>query len=137
LFRIHRFASRELMPCLSAQYERQDYAGNRSQHPDQQTGVPVPLPALFAVGTLQTVYDTHPHIGPVLPACGYSDEQVCDLVETIRIAAPDFIVDTSPARLPQLTVLPAPCVRVRDRFQQLDGPDLLPLVLTKVAAWTA
>jgi predicted GTPase len=93
-------------------------------------------PRLFAVGTLQTVYDAYPHIGPVLPACGYSDEQVRDLVETIRIAAPELIVDASPARLQQLTVLPAPCVRVRYRFQQLDGPDLLPLVLSKVAACT-
>jgi predicted GTPase len=91
-------------------------------------------PRSVAVGTLQAVYAAHPHIGPVLPACGYSDEQVHDLVETIRAAAPDLIIDASPARLQELTDLPAPCVRVRYRFRQLDGPDLLPLVLSKVAA---
>lgn len=88
----------------------------------------------FAVGSLRGVYAEYPHIGPVLPACGYSDAQVRDLAETIRAAAPDVVVDASPARLDHLMDLALPIVRVRYRFRQLDGPDLLSLVRSKIKA---
>ena len=41
-------------------------------------------PRPYAVGSLREVYEKYPHIGHVLPAMGYSEDQVKDLEETIR-----------------------------------------------------
>ena len=41
-------------------------------------------PRPYAVGSLREVYEKYPHIGKVLPAMGYSEDQIKDLEETIR-----------------------------------------------------
>jgi predicted GTPase len=85
-------------------------------------------PRPFAVGTLREAFAAYPHIGPVLPALGYSEDQRSELRETLRRAAPDVVVDASPARLDRLFDLGIPIARVRYRFQQRSGPDLFEMV---------
>lgn len=85
-------------------------------------------PRPFAVGTIRTSFEAYPHIGPVLPALGYSEAQRAELAETIRSASPDVIVDASPARLDRVLELGVPTVRVRYAFAQKAGPDLFELV---------
>ncbi len=90
-------------------------------------------PRGFAVGSIAEVYAKYPHIGPVLPALGYSDAQRAELQESIRRSAVDFVLDASPARLDRVLRLNIPIIRVRYRFEQRSGPLLLPLVEAAIA----
>lgn len=90
-------------------------------------------PRPFAVGSIADAFARHPHIGPVLPALGYSEEQRRELSETIRRCGAEAIVDASPSRLDRFLTLPAPVVRVGYSFRQVSGPPLLDLVDAAVA----
>lgn len=85
-------------------------------------------PRPHAVGSIARAYHDHPHIGAVLPALGYSEAQRNELAETIRAAAPDVVVDASPAGLERALSLTVPVARVRYEFEQRSGPPLLDIV---------
>ncbi|MGF1469049.1 MAG: GTPase [Sandaracinaceae bacterium] len=99
----------------------------------ERAGATVLDPRPFAVGTVADAYRDYPHLGPVLPALGYSETQRSELAATIRRAEPEVVVDGSPARLDRLLRLEVPVVRVRYRFAQRAGPDLF----ATVDAWLA
>jgi predicted GTPase len=82
-------------------------------------------PRPHAVGSIAAAYRAFPHLGAVLPALGYSEAQRAELAATLRACAPDAVVDASPARLGRVLRLDIPVVRVRYRFVQRSGPDLL------------
>ena len=82
-------------------------------------------PRPFAGGTLAEAFRRYPHIGPVLPALGYSPAQRRELEDCIARSRPDVVLDASPSRLDRFLRLPAPVVRVRYRFEQRSGPPLL------------
>jgi predicted GTPase len=90
-------------------------------------------PRPFAVGSIAQAYAAYPHMGPVLPALGYSAEQRRELVETIARSGAEALVDASPSRLDRFLAFPVPVVRVRYRFAQRSGPPLLELVTAAVA----
>ncbi len=91
-------------------------------------GAEVVDPRPFAVGTLREAFDAFPHIGPVLPALGYSEEQRRELTKTLIAAEPDVVLDASPARLERVLTLPMPVVGVTYELVQVSGPSLLGLV---------
>lgn len=96
----------------------------------QQIGVSEIIdPRSAATGMIASVFQEYPHIRAVLPACGYSSEQLGDLEQTIRNAKPDVIIDASPAGIERLIALPSPVVRVRYRFLQTRGRPLEERVL--------
>jgi len=73
-------------------------------------------PRPYAMGSLKEVYDRYPHIGLVLPAMGYSDEQVKDLEETIRRSPCDALVIATPMDLRRKIIIDQPTVRVSYDF---------------------
>jgi predicted GTPase len=75
----------------------------------------------------------YPHLGPVLPALGYSAAQRRELRETIARSGADVVVDASPSRLDRFLDLPMPIARVRYRFEQRSGPLLLDIVAAAIA----
>jgi predicted GTPase len=81
-------------------------------------------PRPYAVGSLQQVYKKYPHIGHVLPAMGYSEEQVKELEETIRGCPCDAVVIATPMDLRRIIKINQPTVRVSYDFDV----DLAPLV---------
>jgi predicted GTPase len=81
-------------------------------------------PRPYAVGSLKEVYARYPHIGHVLPAIGYSEEQIRDLEETIRRSECDAVVVATPVNLEQRIRIDQPTVRVSYDFDV----DLHPLV---------
>lgn len=85
-------------------------------------------PRPHAVGSIAATLAKYTHVTEILPAMGYSDEQRADLAETVRRAAPDVVVDASPARVARLLGIDLPVVEVDYRFSQRSGPDLLDLV---------
>jgi predicted GTPase len=56
-------------------------------------------PRPWAVGSLREVYEAYPHIGAVLPAMGYGDDQLADLAATIAATPCDVVVSGTPIDL--------------------------------------
>ncbi len=69
-------------------------------------------PRPYAVGSLRETYRTFPHIGPVLPALGYSASQRDDLSETISRVPADVVVVATPVDLRRLVPIDKPTVKV-------------------------
>lgn len=86
-----------------------------------------------AVGSIAKCFAEYTHMDRVLPAIGYSEGQRAELKKTIERCAPDVVIDASPARIGKLLQLEVPLVRVRYRFVQRSGPDLLERVAAFVA----
>jgi len=81
-------------------------------------------PRPYAVGSLREVYKNYPHIGRVVPAMGYSEEQIKDLEDTIRRSVCDVVVVATPTDLAKKIKIDQAIVRVSYDF----NVDLLPLV---------
>ena len=69
-------------------------------------------PRPHAVGSLKEVYEQYPHIGRVLPAMGYSEQQIKDLEDTIRRCVCDAVVIATPMDLRRKIRIDQPTVRV-------------------------
>ena len=59
-------------------------------------------PRPFATGTIAGLFAHYPHLGPVLPAMGYSDEQLAELAATIDACECDVVVTGTPIDLSRL-----------------------------------
>jgi predicted GTPase len=81
-------------------------------------------PRPYVVGSLQEVYENYPHIGQVLPAMGYSEEQIKDLEDTIHRCVCDAVVIATPTDLRRMIRIDQPTVRVNYDF----NVDLLPFI---------
>ncbi|MCP9438273.1 MAG: cyclic 2,3-diphosphoglycerate synthase [Nitrospira sp.] len=78
-----------------------------------------------AIGAL---YAQYPHIGPVLPAVGYSPAQLAALADTINAVDADLVVMATPADIAALVTIRKPVVRVRYEFAESGEPALGTLV---------
>lgn len=81
-------------------------------------------PRAAAVPATAALYAQYPHIGPVLPAVGYSAAQLEALRQTLDAISADVIVSATPADLSRLITLRKPVVRARYEFEELDAPGL-------------
>lgn len=81
-------------------------------------------PRAFAVGQIAETYKSYPHIGPVLPALGYSEAQLRDLERTINASQAEVVVAGTPIDLASLMWLNMQVVRARYEFEELDSPGL-------------
>lgn len=82
-------------------------------------------PRPFAAPELAETYERFPHIGAVLPAVGYSDDQLRGLGRTIAAAAPDVVVIATPVALDRLIAIDAPVVRVSYSYRDRRQPGLM------------
>ena len=69
-------------------------------------------PKIFAVGTIADVYNKYPHLKLILPAMGYSAQQIKDLEDTINNSGADVILSATPIDLSKVVNVNAPIVRV-------------------------
>ena len=81
-------------------------------------------PKEYAVGTIDQVYRTYPHIGPVLPAMGYSAHQIRDLVSTINRVECDLVVFATPIHLTRIIDINKPALRVRYEYRDHEPSNL-------------
>jgi predicted GTPase len=81
-------------------------------------------PRVSAAQQIRAVYDRYPHLGRVLPALGYSGEQLEALRRTIEDAGADAVVAATPVDLGRVMRLLTPVVRARYEFVDLDTPGL-------------
>jgi predicted GTPase len=85
-------------------------------------------PHPYAAPAIAAVYAQYPHIGPVLPAIGYSREQLAALRQTIVDADAEVVVSATPIDLAALLDLNRPVVRARYEFFEASIPRLSELV---------
>ena len=68
-------------------------------------------PSPYAVGSLAATYAKYPNACGVLPAMGYSSEQIRDLEATIEATPADAIVSGTPIDLTRVLTVSKPIVR--------------------------
>jgi predicted GTPase len=86
-------------------------------------------PRPYAVGSIKEAYVKYPHIGPVLPALGYSAQQLKDLEATINNIPAETIVLGTPSNLTRYLKINKPIVRVKYELKEVSKPDLKDIVL--------
>jgi predicted GTPase len=69
-------------------------------------------PRPYAVGSISETYGKYHHIGPVLPAMGYREEQIRELKETIEKTPCDIVLSATPIDLNRVISLTKPLKRV-------------------------
>lgn len=91
-------------------------------------------PRPFAKGTIVETYRQFPHIGPVLPAMGYSSAQIRDLELTINGADCDLVLFATPIQLTRILNLSKPAIRVRYEYQDRGSPVLEEALVRRLRA---
>jgi predicted GTPase len=91
-------------------------------------------PRPYAVGTIEETYRLYPHMGPVLPAMGYSDEQIGDLSRTINNADCDLVLFATPIQLTRILSINKPALRVRYEYRDHGHPLLEDIMLSRLEA---
>ena len=81
-------------------------------------------PRPWAVGTIEAVYQRYPHIGTLLPAMGYSDEQRRDLAQTINSSDADVILIATPIDLRKVCDIKKPAVRAFYELEEISSKTL-------------
>jgi predicted GTPase len=70
-------------------------------------------PVPYASGSIAATFEKYPNAAGILPAMGYSDEQIAELEETIRKTPCDVVVVGTPIDLARVLKIDKPAVRVR------------------------
>ena len=81
-------------------------------------------PRPYLVGTLKETFERYKGIGILLPAVGYSDQQIADLERTINDTECDAVIIGTPIDLRKLITINKPVVRVTYEIQEIGKPDL-------------
>jgi predicted GTPase len=93
-------------------------------------GAEVIDPREWAVGSLQGVYERYA-VGPVLPAMGYSPDQIAEMEQTIEAVPCDLVVVATPVDLRKVAQFSKPSVRVRYELEETEGGPTLSDVLSE------
>jgi len=78
----------------------------------------------FAKGSLRETFEKYPHLKKVLPAIGYSSDQIKELEATINATECDLVVSATPVDLSRLITIGKPLIRVRYEYQGVGHPTL-------------
>ncbi len=81
-------------------------------------------PRPYIVGELTETFKTYPNIGTILPAMGYSAQQLKDLETTINNTDCDTVIIGTPIDLNRLIKINKPTVRVHYDLQEIGTPTL-------------
>lgn len=88
-------------------------------------------PRDLAIGTIRDVYAKY-SIGPILPAMGYSDQQLSELQQMINAADVDTVVIGTPIDLARLITISKPALRVGYDLVEASGSPTIADVLKTV-----
>lgn len=90
-------------------------------------------PRPWATNSLREVYERY-EVGPVLPAMGYSAEQIGDLEETINAADAEVVLVATPVDLRHLVRIERPAIRVFYDLKEIGSPTLTDLLQPVIRA---
>lgn len=85
-------------------------------------------PRPFAVGTITETFNKYKHIGNVLPAMGYGEQQLKDLEETINNADCDAVIIGTPIDLTRVISIHKPTTRVHYDLDEKGSPTLIDIL---------
>jgi len=91
-------------------------------------------PRPYAVGTIKETYRCYPHTGPVLPAMGYSRNQIHDLEHTINGVNCDLVLFATPIQLTRILSINKLTIRVRYEYRDHNHPLLEEAILDRLEA---
>lgn len=92
-------------------------------------------PRPYATGAIRECLEKYPHIGRLLPAVGYSKEQIRDLEITINNVECDLVLFATPIDLPEVVSINKPMLRVSYEYRDHGRPileDVLSRFLSKL-----
>ena len=89
-------------------------------------------PRPYAVRSIAATFGKYPHIGSLLPAMGYGEEQVRDLQETINRTECDLVLVATPIDLRRLIEVRHPVDRVRYELQVIGRPTLREILVERL-----
>jgi predicted GTPase len=78
----------------------------------------------WATGTIKDVYERFPHIGTLVPAMGYSEQQRKDLADTINASDADAVLIATPIDLRKVCDLDKPAYRAVYELDVVSSPGL-------------
>ncbi|MFH1727063.1 MAG: cyclic 2,3-diphosphoglycerate synthase [Pseudomonadota bacterium] len=81
-------------------------------------------PRPYVSGTMAETYENYPYIGTLLPAMGYSDEQIKDLETAINKTECELVVIATPIDLSKLIKIKKEAVKVEYSLQEIGNPNL-------------
>jgi predicted GTPase len=90
-------------------------------------------PRKWATGTIKDVYEKYPHIGTLLPAMGYSDQQRADLSETINASDADVVLIATPIDLRRICDIQKPAVRAFYELEEISSRTLKDVLAEKLS----
>lgn len=85
-------------------------------------------PRPYVVGKLAETFKIYPNIGILLPAMGYSDQQLRDLETTVNNTDCDSVVIGTPIDLQREIKINKPATRVYYDLQEIGQPDLVGII---------
>jgi predicted GTPase len=89
-------------------------------------------PKPYAVGTIASTYAKYGQVEDVLPAMGYSDQQIKDLEVTLNNVPADVVVSGTPIDISRLVKLNKPIVRVGYELEEIGKPTLQDIIHEKM-----
>ena len=85
----------------------------------------------YAVGSIAATYKKYPNAGAILPAMGYSDQQIADLEATIDATPCDVVVEGTPIDLTRILKVSKPIAGVTYELEELE-PGIIEEMVRKV-----
>ena len=78
-------------------------------------------PKPYAVGSIAETYKKYPNSGQIVPAMGYSDQQIADLEATINATPCDVVVEGTPIDLTRVLKVNKPIAEVTYELEELEA----------------
>ena len=88
-------------------------------------------PRPYAVGSIKKVFEKFTQLQDVLPAMGYSEQQLKELEQTINAVPCDFVLSATPIDLGKLVKTKKPILRVSYELEEIEGQTTLKSLLKK------
>lgn len=90
----------------------------------REKGADIVDPRPYTKGTIKEVYKLWPHLGKLLPAVGYSPNQMKELEEIINSVPCDIVLMGTPTDLRRYLKVDKPVLRVRYEFEETETGSL-------------
>ena len=94
-------------------------------------------PSPYAVGSILATYEKYPNARGILPAMGYSDEQVRELAATIAATPADVVVEGTPIELRRVLRSDKPIANVRYELEEVEPGAIEEAVMAVVGVGVA
>ena len=85
----------------------------------KELGAEIVDPRPYAKGSIKKVYELWPHLGKLLPAIGYSEEQIDELSETINAVPCDLVLLGTPTDIRRFMDVDKPILRISYEFEEI------------------